>query len=146
MSVDDKEILLQWANDPVTRQNSFYSNAITPAEHEQWFSDKLNDHREIMLMAVEEGRDVGHVRFSMQGDEPEVNINIAPCERGKGYGTKVLKMAVQWLLEQKGSPKVIAHIKPDNQSSIKTFQKAGFRICSLVSFKGQDCFKMQFHS
>jgi len=145
VSMDDKEILLKWANDPVTRQNSFDSNTITFPEHEKWFQDKLDNKGEVMLMAVDQGKGVGHIRFCLENGQAEVNINVAPDERGKGYGTALLKIAVPWLLEHHGAQKVIAHIKPDNLPSIKTFQKAGFHICDLERFKGQDCFKMQFH-
>jgi len=145
VNINDKEILLKWANDPVTRQNSFDSNAITFSDHEKWFQDKLDNKNEVMLMAVDQKKDVGHIRFCLENNQVEVNINVAPDERGKGYGAEMLKMAVPWLFKHHGAQKVIAYIKPDNLASIKTFQKAGFRVCDLERFKGEDCFKMQFH-
>ena len=69
------------------------------------------------------------VRYDFLGrGRAEVNINLAPRERGKGWASRVISECNGWLKESQGIGTFIAKIKRDNVGSIKVFQKAGFNL------------------
>ncbi|MDD4249869.1 MAG: UDP-2,4-diacetamido-2,4,6-trideoxy-beta-L-altropyranose hydrolase, partial [Methanosarcina sp.] len=59
----DEALLLAWANDPETRQNSFSSDPIPAEKHHCWFRNRLRDLENCRLYVAEtfEGLSVGQV-------------------------------------------------------------------------------------
>jgi RimJ/RimL family protein N-acetyltransferase len=119
---DDWKILLDWRNDPITRENSFETGEVSEQTHKLWFNDSLlNPYREIYILE-DNLISVGSIRIdTLLINEYLLSWSIAPTQRGKGYGTKILEMLLQ---DRKG--KFIAEIKPENIASIKMVQKNGF--------------------
>jgi RimJ/RimL family protein N-acetyltransferase len=119
---DDWKILLDWRNDPITRENSFETGEVSEQTHKLWFNDSLlNPYREIYILE-DNSTPVGSIRSdNVSTNQYILSWSIAPTQRGKGYGTKILEMLLQ---DRKG--KFIAEIKPENIASIKMVQKNGF--------------------
>ncbi len=127
-ALSDKEDVLAWRNDLETRAYSFQPQIVSEKEHEKWFSKLMQDKKRLLLIAFNGEKKVGAVRYDWLGEgHYEVNINLAPSMRGKGFGTELLKQSLTWV---KG--RVIARVKEDNQASIHAFEKAGYVT------KGQD--------
>lgn len=123
----DVKMVYDWANDPDTRSQSFNMDVIPYENHVTWFKDKLKDSNHRMLIfSNHEDESVGMVRFDKEGDYAVVGINLAPDQRGKGYASRVLSMAINEY-SPKGSIPVYAYIKKDNTASIKSFSRAGFQ-------------------
>lgn len=119
---DDWKILFDWRNDPVTRKNSFNEKEINELTHKLWFNDSLlNPHRNIYILE-DDSIPVGTIRSDIiLNNKYILSWNINPKQRGKGYGTEILKIYLQ---DKKGE--FIAEIKPENTASIKIAQKNGF--------------------
>lgn len=119
---DDWKILLDWRNDPLTRNNSFKQDKISEQTHKVWFTNSLsNIDREIYILE-NNLIPVGSIRSDKNSaNECILSWNIAPDQRGKGYGTKILEMFLQNKIG-----KFIAEIKPENIASIKMVQNNGF--------------------
>lgn len=119
---DDWKILLDWRNDPLTRNNSFKQDKISEQTHKVWFTNSLsNIDREIYILE-NNLIPVGSIRSDKNSaNEYILSWNIAPDQRGKGYGTKILEMFLQNKIG-----KFIAEIKPENIASIKMVQNNGF--------------------
>ena len=119
---NDWEILLDWRNDPITRENSFDQGEVSESTHKLWFNDSLlNPYREIYILE-DNLIPVGSIRVdTLLTNEYLLSWSIAPDQRGKGYGTKILE-----LLLQDRSGKFVAEIKPNNIASIKMVQNNGF--------------------
>jgi RimJ/RimL family protein N-acetyltransferase len=119
---DDWKILLDWRNDPITRENSFETGEVSEQTHKIWFDKSLsNSNREIYILE-DNLIPLGSIRSDMVNpDKYILSWNIDPNQRGKGYGTKILEIYLQ---DKTG--KFIAKIKPENISSIKMVQKNGF--------------------
>ena len=119
---DDWKILLDWRNDPITRENSFETGEVSEQTHKIWFDKSLsNSNREIYILE-DNSTPLGSIRSDMVNtDKYILSWNIDPNQRGKGYGTKILEIYLQ---DKTG--KFIAKIKPENISSIKMVQKNGF--------------------
>lgn len=126
-SESDFEVLWQWANDPVTRANSFDPSPIPCDQHKGWCHAKLADPHCYLWMVVDEifGR-MGVVRFDCAGSVATISISLAPQARGKGYGRKIITAACQQLFQSSGVEVVRALTKPQNKASIHAFERAGF--------------------
>lgn len=125
----DKDLLLEWANDPQTRKNSFHSETILREEHEKWLAAKLNDPDCHMFVAMShEVVPIGVVRFDVTGDKALISVNLAKQSRGKGFGDRILTKACKSLFNERPVSVVEALVKEENISSLRTFRKAGFAI------------------
>lgn len=123
---DDEGILLEWANDPDMRNNSFSRVTITPAQHHAWFTQQLGDPDTYIWLGCAGGKEIGQVRFDCHGGRAMVDISIArPC-RGRGYGVALLSNAVRQFRAAGRWEVIEADVLEANQSSHRLFIAAGF--------------------
>jgi RimJ/RimL family protein N-acetyltransferase len=130
---NDWKILLDWRNDPITRENSFKTEEVSEQIHKLWFNDSLlNPNRSIYILE-DNFTSVGSIRSDLHWNNQSVlSWSIAPDQRGKGYGTKILEIYLQ---NKKG--KFIAEIKPRNIASIKMVEKNGFTKLTDIKYVKQ---------
>ena len=137
VTADDRQLLFQWANDPVVRNNSFHSKAIGWEEHCAWFTAKLQDPACLMFLAfLDGGRPLGLARFDMQNHSAMVSVNIAAEFRGRGWGGRVIRKACEAFFAARPVARVNAYIKKDNVASQHAFAKAGFSHETDVPYAG----------
>ncbi len=123
----DSKSIWQWANDPVTRKVSFSEKSIPWDEHRIWFGKKQVDRDCIWLMAENQfGEKMGVARFEKNNADAIISVNVKPGFRGVGLGSRLIKTATAAYIEKGHAEKTIALIKPDNRSSVKAFQTAGY--------------------
>jgi RimJ/RimL family protein N-acetyltransferase len=126
---DDWKMLLDWRNDPTTRLNSFEQGEVSEQTHKIWFNKSLsNSNREIYILE-DNNVPVGSIRSDNINDQYLLSWSIAPDQRGKGYGTKILEIYLQ---DKKGE--FLAEIKPENIASIKMVQKNGFKQLNEIKY------------
>ena len=89
----DKNILLTWRNDPATRRNSINTCVISEEEHSKWFETVFSKPTRLQLIGLDsEDKPVGQVRFDvLENNIAEVDVGVAPKERGKGFGGDLIK-------------------------------------------------------
>lgn len=124
-SLEDADLLLDWRNDEVTRQNSLDHRPVQRAEHQRWLSDSLTSGRRRILIFEEDGQPCGVLRGDALGDAPlvtELSWTVAPKHRGRGIGRRMLTLA---LAEFAGI--LIARILASNGSSLAMAHAVGFR-------------------
>lgn len=122
----DSALLLEWRNDPVTRQWSIDRSAVAPADHERWLASVLADPGRHLLV-VEAPTPVGVVRFDSCGEgEFEVSITVAPSARGRGIARPVLTAGHEWLRGEAGPTRVLARVRTGNAASWRLFEGAGY--------------------
>ncbi|MFP5268889.1 UDP-2,4-diacetamido-2,4,6-trideoxy-beta-L-altropyranose hydrolase [Coleofasciculus sp.] len=126
---EDCKLLWEWANDPEVRSASFSSDPIPWEQHLQWFANKLHDSNCYIFMVFDyEDRAIGQVRFERQdGNEAEISISLDKGKRGSGYGSSFIDIAVEELFRHTSISSVYALIKPNNDTSIRAFEKAHFK-------------------
>jgi RimJ/RimL family protein N-acetyltransferase len=126
-TMDDSRLIWTWANDPDTRSASFSTAAIPWEAHSEWYSEKLTDPQHRMWIAIDDTlKPVGQIRYQIDGRQATVSVNLAPDQRGQGYGSRILEIANTRLFAGGDVDTIHAYIKPDNHASKYTFQKAGF--------------------
>lgn len=125
----DEALLLAWRNDPVTREASFDTGKVDPAEHHRWLAGKLEDPDCVLLIVEEDGRPVGQVRLDrLDGESAEISIALAPKARGRGLGRGALRRAVLEAPTLLGVSTVKALVKRGNDASLASFAAAGFLV------------------
>ncbi|WP_179051282.1 UDP-2,4-diacetamido-2,4,6-trideoxy-beta-L-altropyranose hydrolase [Nostoc sp. TCL26-01] len=133
VSIEDCELLWQWANDPEVRVASFSSEFIGWEEHLQWFKSKLNSPNCIFYIALNEHNiPIGQIRYEIEAREAVISISIAQQFRHQGYGSYLIELAQKQIFKNIHIVKIHAYIKQNNQASIRTFTKTGFQIVETV--------------
>jgi len=79
-----------------------------------------------MRVAIDNNRTLGVVRCDRTDDAWLTSINIAPAERGKGYGSRALTEATNGFRATVGDHRLLAEIRADNEASLHPFQKGRF--------------------
>ncbi|MCB9807980.1 UDP-2,4-diacetamido-2,4,6-trideoxy-beta-L-altropyranose hydrolase [Candidatus Peribacteria bacterium] len=134
---EDMQMLFKWANDPVIRSSAFSTNQITWEDHAAWFAKKLHDPKCTILIAFDtEDTPIGQIRFDEVAEHTaDIDVHLAPDQRGKGYGPELIREGVQ-TLHRSGTHTFNAYIKEENAASMQAFTKAGFTDNRLTNVRG----------
>jgi RimJ/RimL family protein N-acetyltransferase len=124
----DADLLLAWANDPVTRAASFHPGPIERADHVRWLADRLASPTTGFWIGVaDDGRPIGQVRVEVSSDAVgEISISTAPEARERGFGRALLAAAVGEAPRALGVKRLLARVRTDNPASLALFAGAGF--------------------
>jgi RimJ/RimL family protein N-acetyltransferase len=122
---DDARLLHAWANDPVTRAQSFATARITWDEHALWFGSLLADPARVLWFLVVDGIEVASVRFDDAGPAPVVSVQVDPGRRGEGFGRRIVAEATPLYVSVVRRP-VVAEIRPANRVSARVFEACGY--------------------
>jgi RimJ/RimL family protein N-acetyltransferase len=123
----DRDLILEWANDPVTRASSFHPGPIDTATHAAWFAARLVAVDSRIWVGEAEGRPVGQVRAYRNPDgRVEMGIIVAPEARGRRLAAPLLRAGLAAAAQELGAAAFVAMIRPDNDISLRLFRGAGF--------------------
>lgn len=118
--LDDAGILLEWRNNPATREASHNTVLISETEHIQWFKNILANENRTLYVAEIDGVLVGTVRMDWDTSGYELSWTVSPDMRGTGIGkAMVCKLANQI------SQSIRAEIKVGNIPSVRIAEGAG---------------------
>lgn len=130
----DEGQLLEWANDPLTRRNSFSCAQISPESHQLWFSRRLGSvDCQIYLVETEAGLSAGQVRFERAQGAWEVHFTLSPVLRGRGLGPRLLKAALDNFVQLQPKAVFFGRVKPANRPSRRIFEALDFRLVSVAA-------------
>ncbi len=127
----------EWVNDPVSRAASFSSDPIAWDAHVRWFEARLNDPHAVYFIAVSaHDEPVGQIRYAVEARSATLSVSLAPQFRGQGYGSALIRRASTRLLQTADLDEIEAYVKPDNESSLRAFVKAGFANTGVRTVNG----------
>jgi ribosomal-protein-alanine N-acetyltransferase len=124
MEREDLPLLREWVNDldfvgefePVSQETQRdlerQYDALTEG---QWFFIEKKD-----------GTKIGYVAHFLKDKLVELGYSLVPDERGKGYGTEAVRIAVDYLFLSKNIVRIQVETDPENVASQRILQKAGF--------------------
>lgn len=134
----DRRLLWEWANDPEVRAVSFGQEPIPRDSHVRWFEARLRDPNCIFYVGVDENDvPVGQIRFDREEDGVVVSVSVGREQRGRGYGRLLIEIASQRVHDSTGSA-IRAYVKPGNQASARTFERAGYSQAGAARIRGQE--------
>jgi RimJ/RimL family protein N-acetyltransferase len=121
-------LLLDWANDPLTRRNAFSSDPITPQSHREWFRARLGRPQscQIFVVQTEAGVPIGQVRFDRDQDCWEIDYGLATELRGRGLARPMMEAALDALRATNSGAHVQGRVKEANVPSRRVFERLGF--------------------
>ena len=135
-TISHSKLIWKWRNDEETRSMSLNSEFINWLDHKSWFANILNDINTYIYLGKFKKKIIGVIRFNKienASDIYEVNINIAPDMRGKGYGKILLNNGIkEFSYENKTAKYLKAKIKNNNNKSKKIFFNSGFKETSFI--------------
>lgn len=128
----DIDLLFQWANDPVTRQNAFHTEQIPYETHRAWFVKMLADRdvQKYILCSTSntgEVQNIGQIRLAIEEGEALIDYSIDSEKRGQGFGSRMILMAEEKLRETRTDVNVCkGQVKLENIASARVFEKCGY--------------------
>lgn len=133
--------LWSWRNDSLARDMSINKTHISYAEHSHWFSRSLLSPDVVLYIAFlseDVQKKVAMCRFdiSRPSRTAYVSINLNPIMRGNRYGALVLVECLKRLANNESDLLITAEILRCNHASVKSFERAGFRLSQRL--RGSD--------
>jgi RimJ/RimL family protein N-acetyltransferase len=122
-TVSDADLLLEWRNDPETRNASHNTGEVLRNDHISWLTKTLNDRSRQLFVAEENGVPVGTVRADSFDEACELSWMVAPNARGRG----VAKRMVALLACQLSASIIRAKVRAGNTASARVAEYAGMQ-------------------
>jgi UDP-2,4-diacetamido-2,4,6-trideoxy-beta-L-altropyranose hydrolase len=142
---DDVHATWKWCNDDVVRAASFYSDPIPWREHEKWFRSKLTSPDCLLYILLDEDdKQIGQLRFDLQGGDTVVSISLDKECRGMGYGREALSLASRRLFSASTVSSIHAYVKPENAVSLRAFAEAGYHNVGRDLVRGSEALHLVF--
>lgn len=117
----------EWVNAPAVRQTAIRQDLIAWADHVGWYTRRLADPDSLLLFYTFRGRPCGQLRYELAEGEAVVSISIDKTFRGKGLGSRLLRLGERQLRARHPTLKtLVAYVRPDNLPSVKIFERDGF--------------------
>ena len=122
----DANILFEWTNDPLVRENSFNTEKIEWKNHIQWFENKLKSTSQILVLETPTQK-IGMIRFDAVDNHYVLNYSISEEFRGRGFGAMIISLGLSTLanLDAKGK-EIHAYVKEYNLASLQIFRNLKF--------------------
>lgn len=133
-TMEDAQLLFEWANDEECRKNSFHSKHIEWEEHLAWLEKQLLDAESKIYIYVDKDRMIGQIRFTPHTDGYMISYSIAKQHRCQGYGKQILMLAETKMSELGGKSSLYAQVKYSNIASQHLFEQLGYDKNELQNF------------
>ena len=117
----DAIALWYWRNDPETRQASRNTEPVSWTNHVDWLSATLANKGVKLLVAEQDGKPLGTVRFDAADGGHEISWTVAPDSRRQGVATEMVARAIE-----QNPGELFADIKPGNTASQVVAARNGF--------------------
>mgnify|MGYP001076975647 CR=1 FL=1 len=127
----DVDIYYSWVNEYAVRRFSINRQPIKYEQHQTWFTKKLAEHNTFMYVLETDNNMIGQVRFDKEDNLIFIDFSIDKSFRGKGYGTTILKLALEEINKNKVFKKtkiLIGKVNALNIASCKVFNNLNFML------------------
>jgi RimJ/RimL family protein N-acetyltransferase len=142
--LDDVCLLWEWANDPITRVNSFNTEFISWNVHQSWYAKKMLSPESRHWIMELENTPAGQIRYDrLSADTAQVSFSVARVFRGRGLGTLLLKRTQPMAAEELAIKCVRGIALSHNLASHRTFVKAGFTAIERLRIASRECVVFQ---
>jgi ribosomal-protein-alanine N-acetyltransferase len=129
----DMDCVRQAATDPRIPCATTVPAVFSPAAalgfiHRQWARAEDGEGISLAIAAAAGDEAVGLVWLAVRPQPGVVGLGywIVPDARGRGFGARAARLAAQWALDGAGMARVEAWVEPDNVTSQRLLESAGF--------------------
>lgn len=127
---EDSEILLAWRNEPTTIPWMGMTRVLSFDEHDTWFRKVIQDPNCLFFIIEVDSQPVGQIRYHKGADVmnnfAKVSINLTQKMHGKGVASVAFRQGSELVRKLGFAHTIFAYVRPDNISSIKAMENAGF--------------------
>ena len=131
----DVKLIFNWSNDSLVRAQSFYSKTIEFDNHKNWFKEKLQNYNALLLINKFDENNIGLVRFEFENNMCTIGILLDEKYRGKGLSSLMLINSSAYYFKRFSMP-IFAYKKESNIASIRSFEKAGYKVFNETMVNG----------
>lgn len=126
-TIKDSRDIFVWRNDSSSQLMFASTKVVEEDEHNEWFSNILNDPLVTIYIGTMSDNKAGVCRFNanLLSNSTEVSINLNPIMRGKNLSSDFLIQSVK-LYRKTNNFLLTAMIKKNNDKSLKLFRNCGF--------------------
>ena len=130
---EDTDKIIQWRNSDTVRPFFIYQEPFTREGHLNWLKKMIESGKgcQFIICLKEADRPIGstYLRdYDPVSRKAEYGVFIGEKEqKGKGIGTEALKLTMEFAFDELKLHKVFARAFSDNQASIHSLLKGGFR-------------------
>jgi RimJ/RimL family protein N-acetyltransferase len=122
-TIEDAEMLLEWRNDPATREASHNTRLVPMSVHLSWLEKSLKNPNRKLYIALQDENPIGTVRIDYINGMHELSWTVAPSARGSRAGKRMVSAVATTI---RGS--IFAQIKCGNVASIHIAEAAGMKL------------------
>jgi RimJ/RimL family protein N-acetyltransferase len=125
----DASLLFKFVNEPDSLAWKIRTAAlISWDEHTKWLELRLKNHNCRIWIIVLDNTAVGQIRLEKSDHTVEIDIYVAQQFRKQNIASQALSFAVKCSQSRWRGLPLSALVKPNNNASIKLFEKAGFLV------------------
>lgn len=132
ISLSDMGQILSWRNSEACVKYSKSNSAISASRHKDWFEGRiLRISAEPYYIFALNNQDIGTVRFDYAESHSKTfvtSIIMNPELFGRGYGSKILSLALNCIVNDFPEMELVAEIHDQNVASIKIFLQNHFTL------------------
>ncbi|WP_162920289.1 GNAT family N-acetyltransferase [Clostridium fermenticellae] len=122
--LEDCDLLFNWANDKIVRQNSFNQKGILYENHVKWFNKMMNFDRCSIFILCSKNVSLGQVRIEIENKTAVISYSIDKKYRGKHLAIEMLNLLEKNVGNSKVDVnKLVGYVKLDNYISQRVFEK-----------------------
>lgn len=126
--LEDCDLLFNWANDKMVRQNSFSQKEILYKDHVIWFNKMTNFDRYIIFILCCENIPLGQVRIEIEKRTAVISYSIDRNYRGKHLSIEMLDLLEKEIINSKiDINKLVGYVKLDNNISQRVFENLKYK-------------------
>jgi RimJ/RimL family protein N-acetyltransferase len=138
---NDLMLLFNWVNDELVRSMSFNQAPIDLETYKQELKKTVTQQNSKLLIVEQHDESgkwvpIGRVQIDKDG---EFTMSLTSEMRGQHLAQSVIKAGIGYIRRDPSIEKLVAHIKSKNIASVKSFEKAGFRLNCETTFRGHPC-------
>ena len=130
ITYEDKNEILKWRNDPLSRKMLINTDFVKINQHDEWFRSIIVNKDKYLFMCLDRNKNkIGTVRFDIKDNMAKIAIILNPTKRNLGLSEPCVIQATKNLYTL--NPQIcffIAEIKKINIASKKLIEKIGLKL------------------
>ncbi len=131
---EDRDALVEMANDASIRQWTRVPSPYTPQDAEQWFAltrtTRAAGHQAAFAMTAAEGGELlGSIDLRVNPADPaigELGYMVGPRARRRGVATRGVELITAWAFDALGIERMEILVDPRNDPSLRVAESAGY--------------------
>ena len=126
-TLQDVDLIFEWANDEDDRRFSFNTEKIVYEDHCKWYQRKIDSEDTDIYILLSDDIPIGQCRLDFDDEGALISYFIDKRFRKKGYGKLLLRMIADVTKSEHPSIKRLnAQVKAENIGSKKVFRALGY--------------------